>query len=85
MAESDGLENRCGRTPTVGSNPTPSATATTTMESLRKVGLRTLRNPALRMASGRFRSQRPGRGRRHHGVAALDSFDSLLSSPERPG
>ena len=25
MAESDGLENRCGLTPTVGSNPTPSA------------------------------------------------------------
>ena len=25
MAESDGLENRCGCTPTVGSNPTPSA------------------------------------------------------------
>ncbi len=25
MAESDGLENRCGYTPTVGSNPTPSA------------------------------------------------------------
>ena len=27
MAESDGLENRCGLTPTVGSNPTPSAQA----------------------------------------------------------
>jgi hypothetical protein len=25
VAESDGLENRCGCTPTVGSNPTPSA------------------------------------------------------------
>ena len=25
MAESDGLENRCGCMPTVGSNPTPSA------------------------------------------------------------
>jgi hypothetical protein len=25
VAESDGLENRCGLTPTVGSNPTPSA------------------------------------------------------------
>jgi len=27
VAESDGLENRCGLTPTVGSNPTPSAQA----------------------------------------------------------
>ena len=25
VAESDGLENRCGCMPTVGSNPTPSA------------------------------------------------------------
>jgi hypothetical protein len=29
VAESDGLENRCGLTPTVGSNPTPSAEAPT--------------------------------------------------------
>ena len=33
MAESDGLENRCGCTPTVGSNPTPSAATTTAGES----------------------------------------------------
>ena len=39
MVESTGLENRRGSTPTVGSNPTPSAIATLTLRNPRKATL----------------------------------------------